>query len=501
MTSRLELIPRDILQGIAVLVGSSSPLHPPVDFLSFLLSSSTINRSLSLNYASHVYASIFSSKFDSPSILDHHRIWTTNSGLSHELVNRLRLLQRSCRRDLSPEGLLQDLWTAYWMICESKTRNECQLVNVDFAGFILAVARRYLHSAGSDHGLGCTTIKHLIVWLLTLSLSRRTLRELSPKDRDELKDLILPYMYLFKRVDPTAISHWGNGNSSTSCDCCHAIEKQQEHISPSTSTSLDFDHSSNAVHVRLYGQKHAPHFADPSFFVIALFCALKELFPLAVPKHLPSRRRSSSGQPFRGLAREDVAKMAAYETPLFADSVPDAQFSSAEAPLDTSLPRGMRDGVLLYQTLSAFTRAEKSSYILGSMTGLWEGEYFTISELCIRNRRYQKFSSVPPETSSGAPDPATRHSIPKNEKHSDTSASVVLMGETLEEHDHAWGGYVFSGTADQDGLIRLRRVSVQLLFTMTSFEFKRLFAVDGYPTSSAAIDAGRQAQGDDRAND
>lgn len=174
MTSRLESIPRDILQHIAVLVGSSSPLHPPVDLLSLILANSSIQHSLSLKFSPHVYASVFSSMFDSPFILHQYGIWTTTSGLSHELVRRLQLLKRSRRRDLSPEGLLQDLWTAYWMLCESGPRNELQLTNVNFAGFLLDVARRYLPlEDNNNHGPGCVSLKRLIVWLLALSLSRR----------------------------------------------------------------------------------------------------------------------------------------------------------------------------------------------------------------------------------------------------------------------------------------------------------------------------------------
>lgn len=177
MSSPLENIPCDVLQYISILASSSSPFDPPVEILCLMQTGPVIYEALNICSAPHIYAGIFSSKFDTAAPIRRHHITITDSALASELVNRCRLLQRSKRGDISSRNLINDLTTALWMYLESDGLNERQLLNVGFPDFILSVARTHLKGASSSHeihhDIQPTLLGKLIIWLLCLALSRR----------------------------------------------------------------------------------------------------------------------------------------------------------------------------------------------------------------------------------------------------------------------------------------------------------------------------------------
>ena len=171
MSSRLETVPRDILQLIAFLSVSSSVFDPPTEIQRLLLTSSYIYESLHLHAAPHVFAQIFHAKFNTTALFRRYGSSLTQSLLAEELSNRCRLLRRARRMDFSPIHLTQDLWTALWLIVESDGLNEQQLFNSNFPAFILRLAYIKLQdSQTADH----RPDQHIIILLLSLALPRRT---------------------------------------------------------------------------------------------------------------------------------------------------------------------------------------------------------------------------------------------------------------------------------------------------------------------------------------
>lgn len=178
MASHIESIPLDILQHIAFLAGSSSTFDPPVDLFRFLQTSSTIYRSLNVHAAPHLYSHIFLTKFDVRAAQRRYRRRLPDSIRCAELLSRSRLLKRSHRTDLSSDGLIQDLWTAFWMVLENDDLNIQQLYHANFRHFLLYLARVFLPDGRGDMYFGkdsaeCRTAKKIILWLLCLSLPRR----------------------------------------------------------------------------------------------------------------------------------------------------------------------------------------------------------------------------------------------------------------------------------------------------------------------------------------
>ena len=171
MSSRLESVPRDILQLIAFLSVSSSVFDPPTEIQRLLLTSSYIYESLHLHAAPHVFAQIFHAKFNTTALFRRYGSSLTQSILAEELSNRCRLLRRARRMDFSPIHLTQDLWTALWLIVESDGLNKQQLFNSNFPAFILRLAYIKLQdSQTADH----RPDQHIIILLLSLALPRRT---------------------------------------------------------------------------------------------------------------------------------------------------------------------------------------------------------------------------------------------------------------------------------------------------------------------------------------
>ena len=171
MSSRLETVPRDVLQLIAFLTTSSSVFHLPTEIHSLLLTSSHIYRSLHLHAAPHVFAQIFHTKFDTAALFRRCSSSLTQSLLSEELSNRCRLLRRARRMDFSPIHLTQDLWAALWLIVESDGLNEQQLFNSNFPAFILRLAYNKLQDSQTADR---RPDQHIIILLLSLALPRRT---------------------------------------------------------------------------------------------------------------------------------------------------------------------------------------------------------------------------------------------------------------------------------------------------------------------------------------
>lgn len=208
--SRLETIPGDILHLIALFAAlpfcSCSHINTstnaatectcckgPTVISCLLRTSSTIYSQLSLTARPALYAELFNATFDTQAWArryhkraGHLRARPTSSALAAELVSRCRLLRRVRRRDLSHQSLMQDLWTALWMLLESDGANKIHLTTAGFSAFIVSVARSYLvpglrtQSRGLDIGgshdvfsaSNAYPLNAVVIWLLCLFIRR-----------------------------------------------------------------------------------------------------------------------------------------------------------------------------------------------------------------------------------------------------------------------------------------------------------------------------------------
>ncbi|EGO28705.1 hypothetical protein SERLADRAFT_446117 [Serpula lacrymans var. lacrymans S7.9] len=137
--SSLEAIPQEVLEHIVFFSTADNPLGPPAPLLSLLLTSQTIYRTLSISANPHLYARIFTHKFDIDAAI--RRLGpqiAVATVLASELQRRCIILKRirarldSRLRSVSStpqkdQMLGELLWMAYLMMLENDGKNERQL--------------------------------------------------------------------------------------------------------------------------------------------------------------------------------------------------------------------------------------------------------------------------------------------------------------------------------------------------------------------------------------
>lgn len=133
---RLDNIPPEIVEHIALFAATTEFLGPPKELRSLLLTNRHIYSCLS---TPHLYARVFRDKFDVASTT--HRLGpdrTSPAALAAELKRRcIYLTKIRCRSDTKvlqypivqydEEAVRDTLWTAYLMMLENNGKNERQL--------------------------------------------------------------------------------------------------------------------------------------------------------------------------------------------------------------------------------------------------------------------------------------------------------------------------------------------------------------------------------------
>ena len=131
-------IPQEILQKIALYAIHDSPLGPPKELHSLLLTCKTFNKYLSPQNASELYCSIFGQQFDAlaPQCRLGHQAARENTAL--ELSRRFSALRIFEKPFFDDHSLSEALWIAYFMVMDQDTsqKNIQQLVRAGFPAFL-----------------------------------------------------------------------------------------------------------------------------------------------------------------------------------------------------------------------------------------------------------------------------------------------------------------------------------------------------------------------------
>ena len=131
-------IPQEILQKIALYTIDDSPLGPPRELHSLLLTCKTFKKYLSPQNASELYFSVFGQQFDSlaPQHRLGHQVVRENTAL--ELSRRFSALQVSKMSSFDDHSLTETLWIAYLMVedQDASQKNIQQLVRAGFPAFL-----------------------------------------------------------------------------------------------------------------------------------------------------------------------------------------------------------------------------------------------------------------------------------------------------------------------------------------------------------------------------
>lgn len=126
------MFPQEVLEHIVFFAATDCFLGPPAGILPFLLLNRDMHEALSFDNNPHLYARIFTAKYDlAAAIRRMGSALLPATALAEELRRRSVLLRRfrnlkGCRVD-ETDMVDEMLWTAYLMVLESDGRNERQL--------------------------------------------------------------------------------------------------------------------------------------------------------------------------------------------------------------------------------------------------------------------------------------------------------------------------------------------------------------------------------------
>ncbi|KAJ6625938.1 hypothetical protein B0H10DRAFT_1782218 [Mycena sp. CBHHK59/15] len=493
--SFLEQVPPDVLQHVAFL-GAASGSEPPAHLFALLATSRAIYDSLNIRANPHLYAAIFKLKYDDISALASFRVFLTDSSLAAELVQRCRALRRCFRRDMSPCGLRQDLWTTLCMLAEGDSRNARQLSEAGFPKFILELAFSFLRddvacSLFPDKG---EEMKALILWLLCLGLTRQDILMRNRDERRALLDLLRPF------VAASRISPLTSPLSSSSLHLRISHPRTDAGFAwPSMEVASSHGASQDPADVGFvrYARICSPWLPPPSDAAIILTFALIEAVPLQIPFHLPATRAIAIATNRPGPTMEDYVVFQRTGTLLYSDIRRTTRTASDSTRSSTPLNLLERDpelaNVLGVPSASDHER-RLPAYLPGSLTGVWEGSLMISSCLSLGDGPAPAAPDFLCRTplqcvfseffgwASGAPaDEALRgslmpHTTKEQVSHilwphqacaapksgcgrtiADHAVDNVIIGQTLEAHEQAWGGFEFAGRVHSDGLIVFKR--------------------------------------------
>ncbi|KAF5381515.1 hypothetical protein D9757_008157 [Collybiopsis confluens] len=473
MLAQLELVPRDILEHIAFLVAISSGTasRPPQALLHLLLTSSTLYYSLRTTSAPHLYARLFRCTFDTSGTSFTGSL--KDSRLTAELVSRHRLLGRVRRLELSEPTMYEDLCVAMRIVMENNGVNEVHLRSTAFSPFIFTFAERCLkqHQCRSD--VHSDRIIGLVLWLLALTWSRDDVACISEEARDSFLVLLRPLLFITPS-DAASLIECPRGSS------------QSEHI-------RNMHSRGDADGCEDFG------FVCPSAASAAIL--LSFIFQEAgVPKAAP-QLHSNLPNVNAGPSIEDYCIMANYQTPLFSD------ICSSGTVCCPGLPRAVRhDPQFFHPKLPG---SDAYCHIPELIAGLWEGVYMvscaqltkeasppapeTTEFICKKPLQcsltlYFALQVEPQVGAECIADEVDQWTMtPKDFSNEDDCLTVfgkklgyekfvssancncqvsqdysqaldcLVIGQTTEEHDRAWGGYNFAGRVNRDGTIVMKR--------------------------------------------
>ncbi|KAF9450759.1 hypothetical protein P691DRAFT_436622 [Macrolepiota fuliginosa MF-IS2] len=516
MDNYLEAIPCDILQHIAFLttIDSYPWLGAPRDILTLLRTSPTLYHTLSMRSCPHLYADIFRSTFDVHAPQKRFRFQITDSALAEELVLRYKMLRRVRARIFSNSELRQDLWTAFWMVQESDGLNELQLRYAGLSEYILDLVKSWSTGGGLQHfeKAALHEIRSLVIWLLCFTLTRQHILSLPSDARDALQFVLSPYSRNFHRPASSIngsflLSHlpWRgrtNGTNDIRAEITQATHR--EHL---TQHQWRCGHETKPIVI--YAHEWVPTCPDPSPAAINLLFCLREIDPMVVPEHLPESRSIAIATQRFGPTKEDVRRIRGYRTELFADTAHWPQ--NRDPSLAANVGRSERHDVEFQKmvfTNEGAAEVKALSAMRGTLTGVWEGFYMmagvvlpTPGAIGGEGQRYappdficrkplqavfteylcfsdsvpdlddvsglRNFPKMGSETEEGfeidgcryersTADPDSRRRCHPG-KWIREPVDIVLLGETLEEHAQAWGGFRYTGRIRKDGSIILKR--------------------------------------------
>ncbi|KAI0320061.1 hypothetical protein OF83DRAFT_1053867 [Amylostereum chailletii] len=311
--SPLLLIPQELLQNIALELVLANPLGPPALLLPLLFTCRHIYNALAYKHNNGFYRDIFIGMFD---ITAAKRRFGPKALHSRNLANQLRIycssLQRIRQGDIYAPTVLGDFWELLFLAFENDGKNHAQLEWAGLGAFVDRFVRTRLMEGQQDGWPVDEPINCLALWLLWLTMDNSSLMSQTSERRQELINLILPFMTLAFRY-PFAYApdnhfllplpdDWQADELAT----VRSVHGNYPHYrSPPPEGEYTRFHFGQRVLLR------APPIASAAKL---LYFSHREAVPLVVPSNLPVDRAAAIAQGHAGQTQADIHEVNAHRS-------------------------------------------------------------------------------------------------------------------------------------------------------------------------------------------
>ncbi|KAJ7454950.1 hypothetical protein B0H11DRAFT_2068312 [Mycena galericulata] len=337
----------EVLRDIVLYTVGSTPHGPPREWYSLVLCCHTLRRQLD---TPAMHALLFATKFHVPT--DMHALLPAIAKLEMQRrFSALKLFQRGVQCFDEHGSFTDALWVAYVMLKAEESRQ----MNVDqllWAGLpellLLFLQRRLSDGAAENHGWPlCNEANSLVIALMWLLSSESSVRAETPASRNEVMELIKPFVLAAFRYPLSNAPEWCFGaTKSKNVDGLYP----PAHAAPSSSREVIYFGITRTVLLP----------SAPIYSILCYFARLDTLVPM-FPIHLSSTSTPTSSRsgPKTGPNHQDVEHFINECRTRFEpwDSSP-----VSSSPSAATLPVG-----------DSSARSITPPYLHGSLTGSWMG--------------------------------------------------------------------------------------------------------------------------------
>ncbi|KAJ7632731.1 hypothetical protein FB45DRAFT_913313 [Roridomyces roridus] len=364
-SSPLCTIPPEVLEHVAYQLACLTPLGPPSDLVPLLLTCKKVRSRLSGNT---LYSRIFSFKFDDGAVK--RRAFLPTPGQYFDQLKLYCTLLQRLSAPFPADDCDDLLFGVYLMMLENDGRNAAQLIHAGLTSYLDNFLRTRMWSDASHGWPTSRTSVSCALWLVWMMSTRETLMDESPARREEIIQLVLPFVLVpFRYASAFApINHWRfplHRNDTARVD------------------SILTAHGPYPIYLNA-GPWVAMHYntrppiSQPLATSAAklIYFSRRETMSFGVPPHLPLTRADAEAAGIsRGPTQEDIREVNAHLN----EKLPELAAASDE-PLSK---RWDNDWWRLRRCFDAWRPANRrlpSIYEPGTFTGLWQGRMLVPSE-------------------------------------------------------------------------------------------------------------------------
>lgn len=380
-SSSLLTLPLELVERVAIHLTDADGIRA---LLPLLLTCKHLYNTLGTRSNHHIFASHFASHYDLSSVSRRLGPQAANShAYASQLLRYSYAISRIRSGDIHADDILDTFWTSFLMFMEDDGKNRASLEAAGLPDFVDRFVRERLYDGHRNGWPADNAVNSLALWLLWLTTTEERLRAESSLQRTQMIKLMLPFVAMPVRYPSTLAPdiHFSLPLSREVTTAPHSVPTLHG----------PYPHY-------LYGRYHSTalysipdlEIGVPLASIAAklIYFSRREVFPIAVPSHLPRDRQHALqlGLTMIGPTQADVHELNNNKVArLVPPTPPDGDWSEGIQDWDTMTAdqraatapssRWDNDWYRLVDCTDMFKSVsfKRSHYTPGTMSGLWQG--------------------------------------------------------------------------------------------------------------------------------